>query len=220
MKNLALAATCGALLLALAACTSNSSTSPDAAAKRFTVTLRSVPGGPSPLSPGVFVVHDGGKPLFTQGALAGPALERQAEDGDPSQLAMGAGTIFNTPVGDASPGPATPGKYFSFSFEAAPGDRLSFSSMYGQSNDCFYAPADAGMPLFDGQTPVTGDVTNRIYLWDAGTEINEPPGLGPNQAPRQGAPDTGPAESVGVDLVSHRDTYSYGSAIQAIIEAQ
>jgi len=210
----------GVALFALAACSSNSSTSPDGAATRFTVTLRSVPGGPSPISPGVYVVHTTGRPLFQVGALAGAGLEAQAEDGNPAQLAMAGGTVFDTPVGDAGPGPATPGKAYRFSFEASPGDRLSFTTMYGQSNDCFYAPVDIGLPLFEGTSPVTGDVTDRVYLWDAGTEVNERPGAGPNQAPRQPAPNTGPAERVGVDLVGHRDAYSYGQAIQVIVEAQ
>src|SRR5262249_5635876 len=38
------------------------------------------------------------------------------------------------------------------------------------------------------------DVTSQILLWDAGTEVNEEPGLGPNQAALQAAPNTGPAE--------------------------
>ena len=33
-----------------------------------------------------------------------------------------------------------------------------------------------------------------VVLYDAGTETDEPPGGGPNQAPRQPASDTGPDE--------------------------
>jgi hypothetical protein len=33
-----------------------------------------------------------------------------------------------------------------------------------------------------------GDVTSQILLWDAGAEVSEEPGLGPNQAPLQAAP--------------------------------
>ena len=36
--------------------------------------------------------------------------------------------------------------------------------------------------------------TSQILLWDAGTEVNEEPGLGPNQAPLQPAPHTGTRE--------------------------
>jgi hypothetical protein len=42
--------------------------------------------------------------------------------------------------------------------------------------------------------PIAGDITSQILLWDAGTEVNEEPGLGPNQAPLQPAPNTGPVE--------------------------
>jgi len=37
-------------------------------------------------------------------------------------------------------------------------------------------------------------------LFDAGTEKNEEPGVGPNQAPRQKAPNTGDAENGKVHL--------------------
>ena len=37
-------------------------------------------------------------------------------------------------------------------------------------------------------------MTDYIHLYDAGTEIDETPGSGPNQAPRQSGPDTGPAD--------------------------
>jgi hypothetical protein len=52
-----------------------------------------------------------------------------------------------------------------------------------------------GIALFDANgKPIRGDVTSQILLWDAGTEVNEEPGLGPNQAALQPAPNTGPAE--------------------------
>ena len=92
-------------------------------------------------------------------------------------------------------GPATPGSSHSFSFTAVPGDKLSFATMYGQSNDLFFAPDEAGIALFDvSDNPVTGDVTSQVMLWDAGTEVNQEPGVGADQAPRQSGPDTGAAE--------------------------
>lgn len=39
------------------------------------------------------------------------------------------------------------------------------------------------------------DVTSQLYLWDAGTEADEPVGERPNQAPRQAGPNTGPADT-------------------------
>ena len=58
--------------------------------------------------------------------------------------------------------------------------------MYVQSNDLFLSPGDTGIALFaDDGLPISGDITNQIDLWDAGTEVNEEPGVGANQAPRQ-----------------------------------
>jgi hypothetical protein len=66
--------------------------------------------------------------------------------------------------------------------------------MFGQSNDWFYAPEPGGIPLFNHGQPLSGDITSKFLLWDAGTEVNEEPGVGPNQAPHQKAPNTGADE--------------------------
>lgn len=42
------------------------------------------------------------------------------------------------------------------------------------------------------------DITAKLKLWDAGTEVNEYPGAGNNQAPRQSGPDTGVDETKSV----------------------
>ena len=99
--------------------------------------------------------------------------------------------VFNTPVGAGGPAPIFPGEAYEFTFGANPGDKLSFATMFVQSNDLFYAPTGAGIALFNGMTPVNGDVTAQVHLWDAGTEMNEEPGVGANQAPRQGGPNMG-----------------------------
>ena len=68
--------------------------------------------------------------------------------------------------------------------------------MFVASNDWFFAPGEKGIALFDEEgNPIRGDVTDQIRLWDAGTEVNEEPGVGPNQAPRQALPDTGEEEN-------------------------
>lgn len=80
--------------------------------------------------------------------------------------------------------------------------------MMVRSNDLFYGFAPGGLALFDADgQPVSGDVTDQIYLWDAGTETNEHPGAGPNQAPRQSGADTGADEG---GVVMHvDDDFSY-----------
>lgn len=159
---------------------------------------------PAPNSPGVWVVQAKPGRLFETGKVQmGWGLERQAEDGDPTMLAahcahhdgVVSSGVFNTPKGDDKPGPALPGKAYEFTVSAKPGDRLAFTTMFGQSNDVFIAPDDRGIALFPNGHPLSGDVTAQLSLWDAGTEVNEEPGLGPNQAPRQPAPNTGPSES-------------------------
>lgn len=98
---------------------------------------------------------------------------------------------FDTPVGESEPGPAGMGMSYEFEFRAGPGARLSFATMMVHSNDFFYAPGPEGIALWDGHEQVTGDVTDQIMLWDAGTEINQEPGAGADQPVRQSGPDTG-----------------------------
>ena len=146
-----------------------------------TSTLKGMNGmtAPAPNSPGVWVIQKMPARLFQPGKLEqGWGLESQAEWGDPSMLAehcmhhegVVASGVFNTPVGDEKPGPALPGKAYEFTITAKPGEKLAFTTMFGQSNDLFYAPAEGGIALFDSYgRPKAGDVTSQVALWDAGT---------------------------------------------------
>lgn len=166
-----------------------------------------------PISPGVFVIHQDPAPLFTTGeADRGEGLEAIAEDGNPAGYAdLENGGIFNTPIGAEEPGPAFPGSGYEFTFTANAGDYLSFATMYVQSNDIFFGPLENGIALFDDMgAPVAGDVTAYVFAWDAGTEVNEEPGIGENQAPRQAGPDTGDDEMGAVVLLDDAmDGFSY-----------
>ncbi|MGE5306133.1 MAG: spondin domain-containing protein [Alphaproteobacteria bacterium] len=173
-------------------------------------------------SPGVAVVHTGKGPIFTAGKKdRGQGLEAQAEDGDPGMLAKsleGAkGTksvaVFNTPVGAKASGPITPGAAYEFTVAGMAGDRLSITTMMGQSNDWFYAPAESGIALFKNGKPLNGDITSQIILWDAGTEVNQEPGIGPDQGPRQKAPNTGEAEN---GPVRNAKDVKYGPAFSKV----
>lgn len=164
-------------------------------------------GGDAPfaLSPGVWLVHKGSGHVFKSGQKDwGEGLETQAEDGNPTMLAealkrhanVPSVGVFNTPVGANGPGPILPGGAYEFEFSAKPGTRLTLVTMFGQSNDLFYAPKESGIALFDKKgKPVHGDLTRQLILWDAGTEVNQEPGAGPDQAPRQKAPNTGANEN-------------------------
>lgn len=70
-----------------------------------------------------------------------------------------------------------PGESFSFKFSAGKGQALSFATMYGWSNDLFFAPTNPGIQLYanDG-TPIQGDVSSQMQLWDNGTRMNQQPG--------------------------------------------
>ncbi len=70
-----------------------------------------------------------------------------------------------------------PGESVSIQFYAAKGQAVSFATMYGWSNDLFFAPGNPGIKLFkDDGTPVEGDISNQVKLWDNGTRINQAPG--------------------------------------------
>ena len=103
--------------------------------------------------------------------------------------------VFAVPSGADGPGPLPPGQSYGFSFEAPPGFKLSFATMFVQSNDLFYAPDEDGIELWDGVgNRISGDVTDQIMLWDSGTEVNQPIGTGADQAPRQSGANTGASD--------------------------
>ena len=172
---------------------------------------------PFAISPGAYSIHRGsGNPLFKIGSYAGnTGLEAQAEDGNPEMLIQRASNhagvltngVFNTPVGAGMPGPVTPGAAFEFEVTATPGAHLFVTFMFGQSNDLFFGNEN-GIDLFDKNgKPLDGDVTAQFNLWDAGTEVNEEPGVGPNQAPRQKSANTGTSEKKKVGPVKDGFTY-------------
>lgn len=69
------------------------------------------------------------------------------------------------------------GESISLKFSAAKGQAISFATMYGWSNDLFFAPANPGIKLYeDNGNPIEGDVSSQIRLWDNGTRINQVPG--------------------------------------------
>ena len=166
-------------------------------------------------APVLWVIHTGSNPIFAGGQLdEGKGLEKLAETGNPSPLvksltgapraiAVGAD---DHPVGATAGGPITPGQGYEFEITARPGQTLSTAWMFGQSNDLFYSN-ERPIALFDPVQAGGGRHDRQLALWDAGTEVNEEPGLGPNQGPRQATPDAGVTEQEGMAHV--RDKYSY-----------
>ena len=174
---------------------------------------------PFAMSPGLCIVHTNNAPVFSSGKKdRGKGLEAQAEDGNPATLAKSlegdkgikSVAVFNTPVGQKSPGPIGPGAAYECSIEAAPGSKLTITSMFGQSNDLFYAPNQSGIVLFKDGKPISGNITSQIILWDAGTEVHQEPGIGLDQAPRQKAPNTGKDENGMVQNIKNvKDGFTY-----------
>lgn len=197
-----------AALLMLACDDNNDVTSPNGP-RTFTVRIENVSepgtlnvtrlGGIVPLSPGVYFVTADANPLFTVGQPADEGTERLAEDGNnvpESQLfASGSNSgVFSAPGGADNSPMIGPGESATFTITASPGDRLHIETMFAQSNDWFYTFGAEGLALFDGDDPISGDMTSAIVLYDAGTEEDTPPGTGPDQAPAQAAPNTGPVD--------------------------
>lgn len=79
---------------------------------------------------------------------------------------------------DKVDGNLAPGEYYEIRFTAGVGHRLSLASMLLESNDWFFGTDPAGIPLYNNGVPISGDITNQIKLWDAGTEYDQEPGVG------------------------------------------
>lgn len=177
--------------------------------------LAPLTGTTTPFAPVAWAVGEGSELLFARGGTASAGLEMLAEDGGPGVLvdetvAAGyenAGAATN-PDGGADAGPALPGSTYTFEFTAADGDHLNLASMLVQSNDWFVALVDVPLYDEDGQI-LSGDLTDQLRLYDAGTEADQALGAGPDQAPRQAGPNTGAADEdtsirgLDVDLAGH-----------------
>jgi len=153
-------------------------------------------------SPGVVYAFNGERdPFVLQGEVNNPdnGLEQIAEDGN-NAVALEYLTNLGIPVA-ASDQTANvgPGESLTFTLTVPEGQefKFGFSTMFVDTNDWFISYNNAGFPLFseDG-TPVSGfGASEKSYLFDAGTEIDQLTGFGPDQAPRQaGVPNTGAAD--------------------------
>ncbi|MDH5602794.1 MAG: spondin domain-containing protein [Cyclobacteriaceae bacterium] len=167
----------------------------------------------SPIAPGVFSISKNENPIFMLSDLASNELESLSEDGNPSGFStlldgnvdVVEYGIFNTPSAGSSPAPVFPGEKYEFTFTASVGDKLSFATMLVQTNDLFIGLDK--LTLFNGSTPISGDITASLMLYDALTETNEYPGAGNSQAPRQGSANMGTTETGTISIVA--DNFSY-----------
>ncbi len=166
--------------------------------------MRTLTGWSTPISPGVFAIHTDDEPLYSLGLVdRGEGLERLAEDGNNAALMSGVATrlvgvsTFDVPVGAEAKAPARPGDAFELSVSGMPGDHVSFATMFGMSNDWFFATVPSGIPLFDADgMAMKGDVTELISIYDAGSELDQEPAIGPDTGPQQPAPNTGASDAI------------------------
>jgi hypothetical protein len=124
--------------------------------------------------------------------------------------------VFNTPAGAGTLGPITPGAAYEIMISAMPGDRLTLTTMMGQSNDWFYGSGESGIELFKNGKPISGEISSQIILWDVGTEVDQEPGIGPDQGPRQKGSNTGKAENGVVRKVADGKVYLKASDVMRV----
>ena len=85
----------------------------------------------------------------------------------------------------------------------------------GAARNLFFGATGQGIALFQASgAPFSGDATAALMLIDAGTEVNQEPGVGPDQVQRQSAANTGPSESRPIGAVS--DGFSYPATSSVI----
>ncbi len=155
----------------------------------------------SVFSPGlVYAFNSSSDPLVLQGQVnpAGNGLEALAEDGNNAEAVE---FISNLGLPVAASNETTnqgPGGELNFTLEVPEGQgyKLGFSTMFVQTNDWFISYNNAGYPLWDENGIASSGIgaSEKSYLYDAGTEVDQAVGFGADQAPRQGGPNTGSAD--------------------------
>ncbi|MEL7147731.1 MAG: spondin domain-containing protein [Bacteroidota bacterium] len=191
---------------------------PDTEAE-FTVTIRNLSEGENAtvLSAGIFYTNQSGFPLFFKLSLDyGHGLEFLAEDGIVDSLLQSLeANQYVKEFGrfqDIFPG----GQDVSFTFTGQYGDFFNFATMFTDSNDGFYSFDEEGVLLFEPDgTPFEGDITKRVWLWDAGTELNERPYQGESQ-PGRSMFFEGEEEQAAVRLMDDQWRDEYPELIQVI----
>lgn len=152
------------------------------------------------LAPGIVYAYDSDyDPVFTQGesAMLGSGIEEIAEDGNSGVMHDYITNTLGFPAAQSNEMmPVGPGGSLTFTLEAPVGYKLGFNTMFVFSNDWFISTDNGGYHLFNGDgSPRTGsEITHQAYLYDAGTEIDQPVGMGADQAPFQTGPNTGAAD--------------------------
>lgn len=147
------------------------------------------------LSPALVVVYRGDKnPIYQLGQLdSGNGLKEVAQSGNVTKLQNTLKSLPNVKgVYIAGNSPVAPGSKVMTNFSYTLGDKIAYVTMFGFSNDWFYA----NELNIDANT--TGDLTSKTTLFDSGTGVNQYPGAGDRQALFGGTPQ---AESIVISKV-------------------
>lgn len=143
------------------------------------------------MAPVFYATHVPTWRLFEDGAVDfGMGLELLAEDGSPRALVTSyTGAVeLGQVAGTAAPYAPTERAEFTITPDRR-FPRLTIATMIVESNDAFIAMPPAGLALFEDDALVTprraealaDELNRRLIVWDAGTEANEVPGVGPTQ---------------------------------------
>lgn len=139
----------------------------------------------TPLSPVLVVVyHNIPNPIYKEGETdRGKGLTQLAQKGDAGPLAdylktvPGVKAVFVLPVSSTTVLlPAINGQkggVVSQQLTLQQGDRIAVATMYGFSNDWFFASKENGV-----EAMTKGDISGSIGLYDDGTAVNQFPGAG------------------------------------------
>lgn len=137
------------------------------------------------LSPALIVVYRGDKnPIYELGKTdTGMGLKDIAQFGNVAKLQNSLKSLPNIKgVYVAGSAPVPPGSKVMASFKADPGDKIAYATMFGFSNDWFYANDQSIEANFKG------DLTPKTSLFDSGTGVDQYPGAGNRQALFGGTP--------------------------------
>ncbi|MDO3643600.1 spondin domain-containing protein [Mucilaginibacter sp. L3T2-6] len=157
--------------------------------------VKSITGIFTPLSPVLVVVYNGiDNPIFKNGQLdAGKGLTPLAQKGNADTLAAYLKGKPGIKAVYVLPAPTTrvllpqignqKGGIVSQQLTVSQGDRIAVATMYGFSNDWFFALADNGVDATQ-----KGDISAGVKLFDDGTAINQFPGAGVTQFNLAGTP--------------------------------
>ncbi len=142
-------------------------------------------------SPGVWISHSE-QILLPSGEPADEVVEELAEQGKTRKLrvsmgdlgARGSGLIGPEVDGDYAGGLVAPGEGVSAAFDVELDEIVMFAAMFTQSNDTMLGFDEDGVSLgrlWEAEDGIV-DVSDELRWWNAGTEVNEPPGEGESQA--------------------------------------